>query len=156
MVSIRSGTRLETSFFSTPKYTYIVLHWLLHLSLFLKKINPHDYTLKMTHFSANIKVIRITHQKDLDSHKVTYIYIIYVYIYIHSKHATESFNLCSKVRRQVKLSILAMSLPKIALLGSAEYISVTFFFWSFGRYSCLHYLCFVYISHISKLYLFLF
>ena len=82
----------------------------------------------MTHFSANIKVIRITHQKDLDSHKVTYIYIIYVYIYIHSKHATESFNLCSKVRRQVKLSILAMSLPKIALLGSAEYISVTFFF----------------------------
>ena len=42
----------------------------------------------MTHFSANIKVIRIIHQKDLDSHKVTYIYIIYVYIYIHSKHAT--------------------------------------------------------------------
>ena len=42
----------------------------------------------MTHFYANIKVIRITHQKDLDSHNVTYIYIIYVYIYIHSKHAT--------------------------------------------------------------------
>ena len=84
MVSIRSGTRLETSFLSTPKYTYILLHWLLHLSLFLKKINPHDYTLKMTHFYTNIKVIRISHQfmEFMDSHNVTYIYIIYVYIYI--------------------------------------------------------------------------
>ena len=93
MVSIRSGTRLETSFLSTPRYTYILLHWLLHLSLFLKKINPHDYILKMTHFYANIKVIRITHQKDLDSHKVrTFILFMCTFTYtVNMQHSLLTF-----------------------------------------------------------------
>lgn len=45
-------------------------------------MNTHDYTLKMSHFYANIKVVRITLCKVLDPYKVTYIYNIYMYIYI--------------------------------------------------------------------------
>lgn len=36
----------------------------------------------MTHFYANIKIVKIIHCKDLDPYKLTYIYIIHMYIYI--------------------------------------------------------------------------